>query len=267
VFGYIYLPDKYIILEYPKYCQEKIWGIRIFMMVDFDFSGRIKAILKELKLNQVALAAKMNLSQGVISEFASGARLPSKEFIFGLPKLGISLDWFLTGIGEMFLPSAPASAGRILTKPAEGHKVPLLRQKVSCGPGVDWETDDNVEEYIDVFSILPRLSTGRMYAFKASGSSMLGAGIRNGDYLIFNAELGFIPKDDIYVFTLDGEVYCKRLEFDMLANKIKIYSVRVADLEKAELVRTLDMTESSYGDRFRIFGRVRCLLRPNRGND
>ncbi|MDR0572776.1 MAG: helix-turn-helix transcriptional regulator [Tannerella sp.] len=69
-------------------------------MVDFDFSGRIKAILKDLGLNQTAFASKMNLSQGVVSEFASGARLPSKEFIFGLSKLGISLDWFLTGVGD-----------------------------------------------------------------------------------------------------------------------------------------------------------------------
>lgn len=59
--------------------------------------------MKALGLNQTSLAAKLGLSQGVISEFASGSREPSKEFLMGLPKLGISLDWFLTGEGEMLI--------------------------------------------------------------------------------------------------------------------------------------------------------------------
>jgi SOS-response transcriptional repressor LexA len=58
--------------------------------------------LKALDLTQTGLAAKLGLSQGVISEFASGSRDPSKEFLLGLPKIGVSVDWFLTGKGEMF---------------------------------------------------------------------------------------------------------------------------------------------------------------------
>ena len=71
-------------------------------MENLDYSKRIKDILKELGLTQAALAAKMGLSQGVISEFSSGAREPSKDFIFGISKLGLSVDWFLTGNGRMF---------------------------------------------------------------------------------------------------------------------------------------------------------------------
>jgi SOS-response transcriptional repressor LexA len=235
-----------------------------------DFSKNLEYLQDKLGLTTAGLEKKLGLGNGYIAGLLSGGEKGIKspgKLLVALVNHNISTDWFLTGKGEMFLASAPSPQGQELTNPAGGHKVPLLRQRVSCGPGIDWETDDNIEEYIDIFSILPRLATGRMYAFKASGSSMLGAGIRSGDYLIFDAELDFIPKDDIYVFTLDGEVYCKRLEFDMLAHKMKIYSVRVADLEKAELVRTLDMTETSYGDRFRIFGKVRYLLRPNRGDD
>ena len=44
----------------------------------------------------------MGVSKGIISEFASGAREPSKDFLFGISKLGISIDWFLTEKGEMF---------------------------------------------------------------------------------------------------------------------------------------------------------------------
>jgi SOS-response transcriptional repressor LexA len=101
----------------------------------------------------------------------------------------ISTDWFLTGGGEMFLASVPAPAGRELAKPSEGHTLPLLRQKVSCGPGVDWESEDNAEKYIDVFDLLPRLNAKRLFALCVQGSSMLGAGIRDGDYVLFDSAL------------------------------------------------------------------------------
>jgi SOS-response transcriptional repressor LexA len=67
-----------------------------------DFPKRIEEILQSMGINQTGLAKKLNVSRGIISEFASGAREPSKEFLFGLSKLGISIDWFLTGKGEMY---------------------------------------------------------------------------------------------------------------------------------------------------------------------
>jgi len=207
-----------------------------------------------LDLTQTGLASKLGLSQGVISEFTSGAREPSKEFLIGLPKLGVSLDWFLTGAGEMFLVPLPAKAGN-------GYKVPLLRQKVSCGPGLDWQNENNIVEYIDIFDQIPRLKIERLFALCVEGSSMLGAGIRNGDYVLFNSAKDQWVHDGIYVFALDGEVYCKRLEFDM--TKIKIYSVRFADLDKAELMATLDREDISTADRLTIFGRVLYWIHPN----
>jgi len=223
-------------------------------MENISLSGQIKLLLKALDLTQTGLASKLGLSQGVISEFASGAREPSKEFLIGLPKLGVSLDWFLTGEGEMLLIPLPAKTGN-------GYKVPLLRQKVSCGSGIDWQNENNIVEYIDVFDQIPRLKIERLFALRAEGSSMLGAGIRNGDYVLFNSAIDQWRPDGIYVFALDGEVYCKRLEFDM--TKIKIYSVRVADLEKAELMVTLDKEDISTADRLTIFGRVLYWIHPN----
>jgi SOS-response transcriptional repressor LexA len=139
-------------------------------------------------------------------------------------------------------------------------KIPLLKQRVSCGPGVEWETEENIDEYIEVQTFIPRLGIGRVFAVKAQGSSMLGAGIRAGDYIFFDGSEEQRPHDGIYVFALDGEVYCKRIEFDNLSRRVKIFSVRIADLEKAELVASLDTNDSSFADRFCIFGRVtRCI--------
>jgi len=67
-----------------------------------DYPKRIEEILAALNTNQTGLAKKLNVSRGIVSEFASGAREPSKDFLIGLSKLGISIDWFLTGEGNMY---------------------------------------------------------------------------------------------------------------------------------------------------------------------
>lgn len=67
-----------------------------------EYADRIAEILKRLDTNQAGLAKKLGVSRGIVSEFASGSREPSKDFIIGLSKLGISIDWFLSGQGEVF---------------------------------------------------------------------------------------------------------------------------------------------------------------------
>jgi hypothetical protein len=96
---------------------------------------------------------------------------------------------------------------------------------------------------------------------------MIGAGIRNGDYVLFDSAEDQRFRDGIYVFALGGEVYCKRLEFDGISRKVKIYSVRVADLEKAELLATIDMGDISVAERLMILGHVLYWVHPNNGDD
>jgi SOS-response transcriptional repressor LexA len=156
-----------------------------------------------------------------------------------------------TGEGEMLLAPLPVKSG-------EGYKVPLLRQKVSCGSGINWQDENNIVEYIDVFDQIPRLKIERLFALRVEGSSMMGVGIRDGNYILFNSAEDQWTHDGIYVFALDGEVLCKRLEFDR--DKIKIYSVRFADLDKVELVATIGKDNS---DRLTIFGRVLYWVHPN----
>ncbi|MBQ9623759.1 MAG: hypothetical protein IJP90_15025 [Treponema sp.] len=181
---------------------------------------------------------------------------------------GINVEWLLTGEGEMFLPVFYPERVKMLSEKidadiqkkndeiAKKERIPILSQKVSCGPGQSWEHEDNIVEYLDVRSLSPVLNSKNVYGFRAIGTSMLGAGIRDGDIVLFNADKDCPPTDGIYVFGLDGDTYCKRLEFDRLANRIKIYSVRVADLEKAELLKTLDSTDEEFAERFKMFGKV-----------
>jgi phage repressor protein C with HTH and peptisase S24 domain len=113
----------------------------------------------------------------------------------------VNIDWLLTGEGEMFLQKQEKSLENT-EKTNKNYQIPLLNQSVSCGQGANWEDEQNIKGYIDVFSLIPCLNFERLFAFSAQGNSMVGAGIRNGDYVLFDTSHDQCYKDDIYVFSL-----------------------------------------------------------------
>jgi len=220
-----------------------------------SIGDRFKELRENLRFNQSELARLIDANPSIISDIERGEKEPSKKIISALIiKYKINSNWLLTGEGEMFIKSADVTT--------VGHQIPLLRQKVSCGPGQHWEDETNIDRYVNVFDLVPRLKTGRVYAVPVNGSSMLGAGIKDGDIVLFEANKEQDTHDGIYVFSLDGDVYCKRLEFDALTQQIKVFSVRVADLEKAELAMSFKADDSSLSDRLQIFGRVFAWFHP-----
>lgn len=169
--------------------------------------------------------------------------------------MGINIDWLMTGEGEMFKQGKEAESAVAVSTP----KIPILRQKVSCGPGQGWESEDNIESYIEPLSPLPCLSGRNVYAFRASGVSMIGLGIQDGDVVFFDGSSDQRTRDGIYVFGFAGDAYCKLLRFEPLENKVMVYSVQKPDLREAELVRTIDADSNE----FHIFGRVLAWLHEN----
>ncbi len=225
--------------------------------LDIAIGNRLKTIREKKGLNQKDFGSLLNVIPQTYSKYEKGERGVTDEIKIQLFRMGVSLPWLLTGEGEMF------TAEKEELPCCKEVMIPVLSQKVSCGPGKSWDSEQNITEYISLSSLSPALN-GKVYAFRVSGTSMLGAGIKDGDIVIFNASPDQELTDGIYVFSLDGDAYCKRLEFDRLANRIKIYSVRVADLEKAELLKTLDSTDDGFSERFQLFGKVFSWVHLNK---
>ena len=60
------------------------------------FSIRLKECLKDAKMSQVELAAKINMSQGVVNNYCTGKREPSLDVLIAICKvLGESADYLL----------------------------------------------------------------------------------------------------------------------------------------------------------------------------
>ena len=216
-----------------------------------EISLRIKKVVTYTGLSDRAFAQSIDLAQTTFTNILLKGTEPKSDVLRAIiEKYKVNAHWLLTGEGEMFTKTESEKVPCV-----KDVMVPVLSQKASCGPGVEWNSEQNITEYISLATLSPALS-GKVYGFRVVGTSMLGAGIKDGDIVIFDASPDQNLTDGIYVFSLDGDAYCKRLEFDRLANRIKIYSVRVADLEKAELLRTLDSTDAGFAERFQLFGKV-----------
>lgn len=221
--------------------------------------NQLKAIRKCTGMTQQEFASHLDISLSSVANIENGSREISKAMMKSLiEKYNVSAEWLLTGEGAMFISEETMPAVR-------NEAIPILSQKVSCGSGVNWESEQNIVEYLDIKNLVPALKNRQLYGFRVSGTSMIGAGIRNNDIVVFSSQQNLAYNDGIYVFSLDGDVYCKRLEFDPIASRIKIYSVRVADLEKAELLTTLTSTDTTFTERFQLFGKVEFWI--HKGED
>ena len=223
---------------------------------------RLKAVFDTLQKRGLISTKKefcdlLGIDYGSLGKYLSGkVKLVINETnINRYKQAGISVDWLLTGEGEMFRGDAQEKKALAASQAA---KIPLLRQSVSCGPGQEWEGEDNVEAYIEPLGLA---AAGKsLYAFRSRGVSMIGVGIQDGDILIFDGAKDQALSDDLYVFGFNGEAYCKLLRFDRLEEQIRIFSAPVEDLQKIELVKSV----KSGDEGFQIFGRVLCWIHENR---
>lgn len=220
---------------------------------------------KGMVSNKKEFAELLNIKYGNLSKYMTGQvnlSVDNKNFN-NLSCAKINLQWLLTGEGEPFL-QEPTGAQGTLPANSGSVKIPLLRQTVSCGPGQNWEESDAVESYIEPLGAFPSLVNARPYAFRVRGVSMAGVGIMDGDIVLFDANPSQNLRDDIYVFALDGEVYCKLLRFDRLKKEIYVYSVLNKDLTEAELLKVIKQDDAASSSAFHLFGRVLAWMHENR---
>lgn len=80
---------------------------------------------------------------------------------------------------------------------------------VPCGPLTE------VEEYIEGYIRLPEsfIGQGKFFILKASGSSMIGAGINDGDLVLIRQQ-NTANRGEIVVALVNNEVTLKRLAYD-----------------------------------------------------
>lgn len=218
---------------------------------------RIRELITHLCISDTSFAQKIGVGQTTLSNMFQRESDPKSDVLQKIVlTFKVSPEWLLMGEGEMF-------SRQREEVPAVQDRIPILRQSVSCGPGQSWEEADFIEGYMEPLSLVPSARGRKVYAFRVRGTSMVGAGIDDGDTIIFDGGSGSDFSDDIYVFALDGSVYCKLVKFDEISRRISIWSVH-GEMKDAELLRTLDADSPETADTFHIFGRVLAWVRENK---
>ena len=218
---------------------------------------RIRKIISEKGISDSQFARDTDYAQTTVANMFVRDSEPRSDLLEKIiEKYNVNPNWLLTGEGEMF-----KTGTSIVAEKMSGieERIPILSQKVSCGPGQVWEHEDNIESYIEPLSMIPCLKQSRVFGFRASGVSMIGLGIQDGDVVFFDGSQEQRTGDGIYVFSFAGDAYCKLLRFEPLENKVMVYSVQKPDLREAELIRTIDAD----CEEFHIFGRVLAWMHEN----
>jgi SOS-response transcriptional repressor LexA len=158
--------------------------------------------------------------KGVLSELVEPYNpLPRKQ------------DSFMTAKGK--IETIVSGEGELL--------VPILSQRLSAGPGQAWLYSDFTEERLPLLSrFIKPYNTEDIFGAEVRGDSMTGVQLFDGDIAFFVR--GVSEGDGIYVISVDGEVYIKRVEMDPFAKMLTIrsenerYQPKIVDLDRVVIL-------------------------------
>ncbi len=206
----------------------------------------MKLIRDSIGLSQKSFGERLSIPQTTYANYESNKAKVPDEIKQQLAVFGVNLHWLITGEGAMYLDSrcgvdedskdgyspVPIRTGSIINpngrvatiEIGQGEiLVPILCQRLSAGPGQDWLPGDFTEERLPLLSRFIRpYNKEDVFAAEVRGDSMTGIQLFDGDIAFFVR--GEAEGDGIYVISVDGEVFIKRVEMDPFERMLTIRS-------------------------------------------
>lgn len=199
---------------------------------------RLKDLRMSLGLSQKTMGEKLQIAQTTYANYETGkANIPDELKARLINQFKVNLNWLVVGQGSMYLDGkegdvAPGKETYVTPRGKEVEQspndpsvfVPVLASKVSAGPGEEWLPVDFREGVM--VPILRRFTRAHdikdVFAAEVKGDSMVDAQLYDGDYVF--AVRGLVAGDGIYVISINGSVYVKRIEQDLLGEKVRVIS-------------------------------------------
>lgn len=207
---------------------------------------RIRVVRLSIGGSQKAFGERFGIAQQTYANYETGKVAVPDAFKQQLADIGINIHWLVTGNGPMYLDSdltvedgdrqgyssVPVRTGSIINpngrivtiEIGQGEiLVPILCQRLSAGPGQDWFPADFTEKRLPLLSRFIRpYNKEDVFAVEVRDDSMTGIQLFDGDIAFFVR--GETDGDGIYVISVDGEVYIKRVEMDPFEKMLTIRS-------------------------------------------
>lgn len=169
--------------------------------------NRVNELRKKMGYSQQKLAKILNVHQTAISQWETGRTCPDIEVATKMSKIfNVSLDYLL---GNKEKKSPELNIKNIL--PIKTKKVPLLGD-IACGKPI-W-AEQTHGEFISVSN-----DVDADFCLRASGDSMIGARIYDGD-IVFIKKQDMVKNGEIAAVIIDNEATLKRVYYYPEKNKI-----------------------------------------------
>lgn len=203
-----------------------------------SLGDRLRLLREARGLNQKEMSAALDLGESSWQRWELKDRLPSAEVLERLAAEGVSIDWLISGRGEMMPGAGPttiqgaarealiamptlakaagAPADQIAGLPELGNfvLVPRYDLSASAGPGAFADQERVVDhlafsrEWVRrVLGVDPR----QLVLITAIGDSMLPT-IQAGDLLLVDRSVQEFRDDAIYVVSIEGHLMVKRIQ-------------------------------------------------------
>lgn len=198
-----------------------------------------------------------------VRDYELGNRIPGGEAVADLVSIGINANWLLTGEGAMLLSDAQASPARpavqtfpveqVAALPAAQHAdfvfVPRYEVAASMGNGAAIHSE-LIVDYLafreDWVRTVLCLNPKNLILINSYGDSMEPT-LKSNDLLLIDRGSSDARHDDIYAFSVNGELRVKRIQFKMNGSVV----IRSDNPQYDSDILTSDEVES-----LRIIGRV-----------
>lgn len=203
-------------------------------MYNMTFWDRLKDEYQRQGFTVEQLSKLSGVSTHTLQGWFAKKTMPKIDACLKVAKaLGVSIEYLLTG-EETALPDDE------FVKQAEFHDakgsvvdgedgeesvfVPLVRQRVSAGPGQEFLPASSFCGNVCILKRMTRgIDPGSLIAARVRGDSMSGIQLNDGDIVVFTRTLTDAG-EGIYVISLYGEVRVKRIAFQPSRHQIIILS-------------------------------------------
>lgn len=176
-----------------------------------EFSKRFNQAVEAsgLPATQKALGKLLGVSEVMIWSYKNGEKLPRMSTATRMAeKLGVSVEWLLTGSGVM-RPDDFTEGDNISSPVPVTRMLPVIswiRAGALCDSEDPFEPGD-AEEWIPA----PLPCSNRTFCLKVNGDSMMPE-YRDGERIIVDPEVAAVHGEDVVVRTPDGKSTFKRLQ-------------------------------------------------------
>ena len=175
---------------------------------DTNLRENLNSLLKNHNITLLDVCKYLHINYKSFTNSFYTDTLPKLDSIIPLSKyFNVSVDYLL------------GSGGDVLESI---HLTPFFDQKLSAGPGQEPIDLDEVKKYPVPCNMIKHYDKRLLRCAEVRGDSMKEENLCNGDIAVFQSKL--IEGNGIYVLSINGNFFVKRLDFNPLTKKVTVIS-------------------------------------------